>query len=151
MPWLQVPPLRQVALQSPAMPWSPASPHRGAIRPSSQIQMFGFTHRPIRSAWYKSVLQNTGPIAAGFRIWVLGHETVNSGFCIPNEVRFLKFYKMNILDNFKSLLCSFHTFGLRSSIDVLCSVPLKFGPDTGSGSRAYSKSVKTKKKASKYI
>ena len=35
--------------------------------------------------------------------------------------RFLKVYKTNILDNIKSLLFCFHTFGVRRTIDVLDS------------------------------
>ena len=40
---------------------------------------------------------------------------------VPQTKRFSKFYKMNILDNIKSLLFCFHTFGVRRSINVLDS------------------------------
>ena len=43
------------------------------------------------------------------------------GLCTSNEGRFLKVYWMNILDNIKSLLFCFHTFGVRRTIDVLDS------------------------------
>jgi len=43
------------------------------------------------------------------------------GLCTSNEGRFLKAYWMNILDNSKSLLFCFHTFGVRRTIDVLDS------------------------------
>ena len=50
------------------------------------------------------------------------------------EGRFLWLYWMNILDNFKSLLFCFHSFGVRRSIVVLYLKtnpdpdPVKFGP-----------------------
>ena len=63
---------------------------------------------------------------------------------------------LNILDNFKSLLFCFHTFGVRRSIDVLDS---ENKPGSGSGSRAlrltedvyHLESMKTKKKAFEII
>ena len=41
------------------------------------------------------------------------------GLYTSNEERFLKVYKMNILDNFKRLLLCFHTFCVRLTIDPL--------------------------------
>ena len=41
------------------------------------------------------------------------------GLCTSNEGRIIKALKANILDNFKSLLSCFHTFGGRRTIDVL--------------------------------
>ena len=41
--------------------------------------------------------------------------------CASSEGRFLKFYLTNILDNNKSLLFCFHTFGVRRTVDVLDS------------------------------
>ena len=43
------------------------------------------------------------------------------GLYTSNEWRFLKVYETNILDNIKSLLFCFHTFGARRTIDVLDS------------------------------
>ena len=43
------------------------------------------------------------------------------GLCTTKEGRFLKVFKANILDNFKSLLFCLHTFGVRRNIDVLDS------------------------------
>ena len=43
------------------------------------------------------------------------------GLCTSNEGRFLKFYKINILDNFQSLRVCFYTFVVRRTIDVLDS------------------------------
>ena len=54
----------------------------------------------------------------------------NPGLCTLNEGRFLKVYKTNILDNFKTLLFCFHTFGVRRSIDVLDS-ETSLDPDLG--------------------
>ena len=48
-------------------------------------------------------------------------KRTDPGPCTSNEGRFLKVYKMNFLDNFKSLLLCFHTFGVGRSIDVLDS------------------------------
>ena len=59
------------------------------------------------------------------------------GLCTSNEGRFLKVCKANILDNFKTHLFCFHTFGVRRTIDVLDSEtspdpdPFEFGPDPG--------------------
>ena len=63
------------------------------------------------------------------------------GLCTANEGRFLKVFKTNILNNLKSLLFCYHTFGVRRTIDVLDSEtqfkfgpdpdPFKFGPDPG--------------------
>ena len=62
---------------------------------------------------------------------------------------------MNVLDNFKSLLFCFHTFGVRRTIDVLDSItspdPVKFGPDPDQGpyglqGTSDTKRMKTKKK-----
>ena len=52
------------------------------------------------------------------------------GLYTSNEWRFLKLYKTNILDNIKSLLFCFHTFGVRRTIDVLDS---DNQPGSGSG------------------
>ena len=43
------------------------------------------------------------------------------GLCTSNEGRFLIVYFMNILDNFKSILFCFNTFGVRRTKDVLDS------------------------------
>ena len=43
------------------------------------------------------------------------------GLCTSKEGRFLKVFKANISDNFKSLLFCSHTFGVRRTIDVLDS------------------------------
>ena len=48
-------------------------------------------------------------------------KKTDPGLCTSNEGRFLKVYGMNILDNFKTLLSCFHTFGVRRTIDVLDS------------------------------
>ena len=48
-------------------------------------------------------------------------KTPDPGLSTSNEGRFLKVFKANILDNFKSLLFCFHTFGVRRTIDVLDS------------------------------
>ena len=52
---------------------------------------------------------------------VLAKKKPDPGLCTSNEERFLKFYWMNILYNFKRYLFYFHTFGVRRSIDVLDS------------------------------
>ena len=41
------------------------------------------------------------------------------GLCNSHEGRFLKVFKANIIDNLKSHLFCFDTFGVRPSIDVL--------------------------------
>ena len=46
-------------------------------------------------------------------MWINFWQETDSGLCTSNEGRFLKFYKTNILDNFKSVLFCFHTFGVR--------------------------------------
>ena len=38
------------------------------------------------------------------------------GFLTSNKGRFLKFYKMNILDNFNRLLFCVHTFGVKRTL-----------------------------------
>ena len=53
------------------------------------------------------------------------------GFLPQTKRIFEIFYKMNILDNFKSIIFCFHTFGVRRLIDVLDSEN-----QPGSGSRA---------------
>ena len=40
-------------------------------------------------------------------------KKLDPGLCTSNEGRILKFFKSNVLDNFKSLLFSFHTCGVR--------------------------------------
>ena len=44
-----------------------------------------------------------------------------SGALSSNEGRFLKVYRLNILDNIKSLLFCVHTFGVRRTLYVLDS------------------------------
>ena len=69
-------------------------------------------------------------------------------------------YRMNILDNMKSLLFCINTFGFIRTIDVIYSEnqpgsePGKFGPDPGRwGLQGTSdtKSIETRKKALKLI
>ena len=50
------------------------------------------------------------------RLWP---KKPDPGLCTSNEGRFLKVYRMNILDNCKSLPFCVHTFGVRRTIDVL--------------------------------
>ena len=52
------------------------------------------------------------------------------GLCNSHEGRFLKVLKANIIDNLKSHLFCFHTFGVRRAIDVLDS---ENKPGSGSG------------------
>ena len=60
--------------------------------------------------FYKSFFQEEDP--------VLAQKTGSGALYLK---RFLKVYFMNILDNFKSILFCFHTFGVRRTIDVLDS------------------------------
>ena len=63
------------------------------------------------------------------------------GLCTSNKGSFLKVFKAKVFDNFKSHLFCFHTFGVRSTIDVLDSenqpgsgsVKIRTGSGTGSG------------------
>ena len=48
-----------------------------------------------------------------------GPKKTNPVLCTSNGEIFLKYYQMNGLDNFKSLLFCVHTFGTSHSIDVL--------------------------------
>ena len=49
--------------------------------------------------------------------WGSGFGKISDpGLCTPNDKRYLKYYKMKILDNFASLLFCFHTFGVRRSL-----------------------------------
>ena len=50
---------------------------------------------------------------------VLAKKKTDLVLYTSNEGKFFKVYKMNILDNFESLL--FYTFGVRRTIDVLDS------------------------------
>ena len=49
----------------------------------------------------------------------LAKKTDSGALYTSNEGRFLKGFKANILDNFKSNLFRFHAFGVRRTIDVL--------------------------------
>ena len=87
------------------------------------------------------------------RFW---QEKPDPGLCTSNEGRFLVVYRMNILDNCKSLLFCDHTLGVRRTIDVLDSEnqPGSGKIRTGSGAlegTSDTKSMKTKKKALKII
>ena len=64
------------------------------------------------------ILTYAALIKAGMRIR-FGPKKPDVGLCTSNEGRFLKCYFTNILDNNKSLLFCFHTFGVRRTIDVL--------------------------------
>ena len=48
-------------------------------------------------------------------------QKTDPGLCTSNKTRLSKFYIINTLDNVKSLLFCFHTFGVGRSIDVLDS------------------------------
>jgi len=50
-----------------------------------------------------------------------GKKKTDPGLYTSNKGRFLKVYRMNILDNLNSLLFCFHTYGVRRTIDVLDS------------------------------
>ena len=68
---------------------------------------------------------------------------------LDSKREFLNFDKINILDNFKSLLFCYHTFDVRRSIDVLDLVnqPGSGKIRAGSGSE----SIKTIRRLSKLL
>ena len=60
------------------------------------------------------------------------------GLCTPNERRYIKYYKVNILDNYASLLFCFHNFGVGRSLWALDPVrmnpdPVRMNPDPDPG------------------
>ena len=75
--------------------------------------------------------------------WTKMHLSYNSyltsvadpGLCTPNDGRYLKYYWINILDNFERLLFCFNTFGVRqtSSISLRALDPdtVRILPDPG--------------------
>ena len=65
----------------------------------------------------------------------------DQGLCPSNEGSFLKGFQANILENFKSHLFCFHTFGVRRTIYVLDSEnqPGSFKIRTGSGAEGLTK------------
>ena len=79
------------------------------------------------------------------------------GLCNSHEGRFLKVFKANIIDNLKSHLFCFNTFGVRRIIDSenhpgSIQIRTRSGSgDLGLTGTSYTKSMKTKKKAYKII
>ena len=98
---------------------TPPPPHRPELR-----------HNSSNMQWYCAVdvRVDFNFRKSGVRIPFL--QDSDPGHSTSNEGRFLKFYWMNILGNFKIILFCFHTFGVR------CPRSLK--PSRIQGSKAYS-------------
>ena len=70
-------------------------------------------HSKVQANIVRLIIRDVNP--------VLTTKKTGSGLCTSNIQRILKFYEMNVLDNFISILFCFHTFVVRRSIDVLDS------------------------------